>query len=203
MEEQIAKWKAEFGKIYRVRLMNQDYIFRPLLMSEYHTVAQQDDPVEKENIILSRGVLYPPIDLSTIPSGVAERLVIYISQATNITEDTIIQKVQEKRDLLGMTDDYLKWKCHLIRTLNYKPEEVDAMSLDKFINALVMAEEVLGAPLISIGTDEDELPQVRSNTEQAEEQEVEHIEHSVQADQSVQELKQIYAREKKKRVVNG
>ena len=211
MEEQINKWKAEFGKVYRIRMLHQDYIFRPLRMSEYHQISQQEDPVEKELIILSRGVLHPKIDLDTIPSGVAERLVLYISHVTNITEETILQKVQEKRDALGMTDDYLKWKCHLIKALNYKPEEVDAMNLDQFIEALVMAEEVLGAPLISAGSDEAELPQPDPDTSPPEENQMLPLNKGeipgpvleTQADGTVDELRRVYAQEKKRRVVKN
>ena len=211
MEEQIEKWKAEFGKVYRITMLRQDYIFRPLHMSEYHLVSQSEDPVEKEMIILSRGVLYPKIDLATIPSGVAERLVLYISSITNITEETILQKVQEKRDKLGISDDYLKWKCHIIKALNYKPEEVDAMNLDKFIEALVMTEEVLQAPLISVGSDEAELPPAGPDTDAPEETEILPLKKGeipkpvleTQAAGTVDELRRVYAEEKKRRVVNG
>lgn len=203
MEEQIKKWKAEFGKVYRITLLKQDYIFRPLRMNEFHLISQTDDPIEKEMIILHQGILYPKIDLSQIPSGVAERLVLYISQITNITEESILRKVQEKRDKLGMTDDYLKWKCHLIKTLNYKPEEVDAMNFDQFIEALVMAEEVLGAPLVTIGSDEAELPEAGPDVGPPEEQEVDQVVHNAQAEQTVDDLRRVYVREKKRRVVNN
>lgn len=212
MEKQIKRWKAQYGKIYRINLLKQDYIYRSLLMGEYHHVSQQDDPVEKEKIILSCGVLHPNINLATIPSGIAERLVICISQITDITEKTIIDKVQEKRDELGLTDDYLKWKCQMIKALNYKPEEVDAMTFDQFVTALVMAEEVLGAPLVVIGQEEDELPQAPPDTAPPEEAdqvvplekgEVPKAVLETQADQTVDDLRRIYKREKNKRVVNG
>ncbi len=213
MDRQIKRWKAQYGKIYRINVLKQDYIFRSLLMGEYHRVSQQDDPVEKERIILTCGVLYPNINLTTIPSGVAERLVICISQVTNITEKTITDKVQEKRDELGMTDDYLKWKCQMIKALNYKPEEIDNMTFDRFVEALVMAEEVLGAPLVAIGPEEEAMPQENPVDQKPQEEEqvvpltkggeIPRAVLETQADQTVKDLKLIYAREKKKRVVNG
>ncbi len=213
MEEQIKKWKKQYGKIYSVELLGNTYIFRSLLMGEYHNVSKEDDVILKEQIILNHGVLHPlSISISNIPSGVAEKLVLYISQATGISEKSILDKVQEKRDQLGITDDYLKWKTKIIQSLNYTPDQVDSMSFDKFIESLVMAEEVLQTPLVAVGSDEAELPQSELPTGPPEEGDAvlplnkgesprPVLEN--QAAETVDQLRRVYSQEKKRRVISG
>lgn len=113
-----------------------------------------DEPSEKEQFILHRAVLSHEIFLDAVPSGLAENLLLLIAKTTDISEESILQKVQASRDKLGMADDFFRWKVHIIKSLNYTPEQVDKMTIDKFLECVVLAEEVLGAPLVAVGKDD-------------------------------------------------
>lgn len=150
--------KRLYPKLYKFRSCDQDWYFRPLNIGEYRQVSVQDEPDLKESTILSFGLVWPILSFADIPSGTAEHLVMFITQVTDINEGSVLQKVQEKRDSLGMTDDILRWKIQIVKHLNYTPDQVDAMSLDKFVESLILVEEMIGMPLVAQGEETPSAP---------------------------------------------
>ena len=151
----IKEWKRRYGKVYKVVHNGDPYFFRAMNIGEFRRISLMDDMVEKEHVILTNGILWPTVrELDDLPSGLAERLVMYISNATNITEESMVRKVSEARDRLGITDNILSLQIELIKSLNYTPDVVDSMGFDEFVRAVVMAEAVLGRPLIAGSLDD-------------------------------------------------
>lgn len=150
----ISSWKSKW-KVYKVDFFGEHYFFRAMNVGEFRKISLIEDMHEKERIILTKGVLWPKVSgLDNLLSGIAERLVLLISNATNITEETIIQKVGEARDRLGITDNILALQIEIVKNLNYTPDKVDEMSFDEFIDSVVLAEAVVGRPLIAGGLEE-------------------------------------------------
>lgn len=151
MEELKKKW----GKIYKAVVFGETYLYRALRIGEFREVSLIDEPEDKELAILRLGVLSPKIaSLDDLLSGVAEILIGLVSRVTDISEDTLSQKVSEARDNLGITDNVLSLEVEIIRNLNYTPDRVKGMTLDEFAEALAMAEAVAGKPLLSTGKEE-------------------------------------------------
>lgn len=151
----INKWKKEHKRVFKVEISGNVFYYRRLTVGEIRTVSLCEDQEQKELRILKSGVLHPQINtLLDIPAGAADNLVSLISKVTEATEESILKKVSDERDRMGMTDDYLKWKVEIIKTLNYTPREIDKMTIDEFVEALVMAEEVQGRPLVASGEDD-------------------------------------------------
>lgn len=155
MDIKIKEWKRKYGRVYRLFYNDEPYYFRAMNMGEFRRISLMEDMQEKELVILVNGVLYPRVtDLDDLPSGLAERLVLLISNVTNITEENIVHKVSQARDALGITDNILALQIEIIKNLNYTPDVVDNMSLDEFVRAVVLAEAVVGRPLIAGGMDD-------------------------------------------------
>jgi hypothetical protein len=151
----VQKWKKAYRHVYRTTISGEQWYYRALRMHEIRTVSMCTDQEDKELSILQYGVIHPVIkDLNSIIAGAAETLVLLISKVTDATEGSILRKVNEERDRLGMSDDYLKWKVEIIKSLNYTPEQVDGMTIDEFVRALVLSEEVQGRPLVASGDDD-------------------------------------------------
>lgn len=151
----IELWKRKYGKVYRTRIMGDDFYFRAMNIGEFRKISMIDDLEQKELAILSIGVLFPDVKtLDDLISGTAEKLILYISNVTNITDETMMQKVSEARDRLGITDNILSLQIEIIKCLNYTPKQVEAMSLEEFVEAVVLAEAMLGKPLIAAGKDD-------------------------------------------------
>jgi len=151
----IEELKKKWGKVYRVVLFGDTYLFRALRIGEFRDVSLIDEPEVKELAILSRGLLSPKVTvLDDLLSGIAEFLIGVISKVTDISEDTLAQKMSEARDRLGITDNILSLEIEIIKHLNYTPDRVNDMSLVEFTEALAMAEAVAGRPLLSTGKEE-------------------------------------------------
>lgn len=142
-------------RIYRTNILGEDYVFRPLSIGEFRQVSLVEDSEEKELGILSRALVSPKVEkLDDLLSGVAECLIAAVSSVTDITEESLMRKVQEERDRLGVTDNILALELEVIRHLNYTPDRVRDMSIDEFVEAVVMAEVIAGKPLIASGGDD-------------------------------------------------
>jgi hypothetical protein len=203
----ISSWKSRW-KIYKVDFFGDSYFFRAMNVGEFRKISLIEDLQEKERIILTKGVLWPKVDdLDDLLSGIAERLVLLVSNATNITEETIIQKVGEARDRLGITDNILALQIEIVKNLNYTPDKVDAMSFDEFIDAVVLAEAIVGRPLIAGGLEEPlpESPQADSPGPAPEPIELSNMkdirQHEGVANENAVRLREMYLR--KKRLTHG
>lgn len=151
----INKWKKKYKRVFKTELSGIPWYYRRLSVGEIRTISLCEDQEQKELLILQIGVIYPTIkSLNDVPAGASDNLVSLISKVTGATEENILDLVSKERDRLGMSDDYLKWKIEIIKTLNYTPKDVDNMTMDEFVEALVMAEEVQGRPLVSSGKDD-------------------------------------------------
>ena len=143
------------GKKYVIRFFDDEYVIRPLNVGEYRTISMIDGMEEKQLAILKAGVITPPItSLDTILSGIAETLVLQISNLTDINESSMATKVAAERDRLGVTDDMLSFKLEIVKYLNYTPRQVDEMSIDDFVEAIVLVEAITNKPLVASGKDD-------------------------------------------------
>lgn len=194
----IQKWKRMYGHVYKIIISGDTWYYRALRMCEIRAVSTCIDQEEKELSILKSGVLHPTVsNLNNITAGAAEALVLLISRVTDATEESILRKVSEQRDKLGMSDDYLKWKVEIIRSLNYTPEQVDEMTIDEFVGALVLAEEVQGRPLVASG--EDDGTSVSQDDSMGPAEENENMAPGDAADASARTLRSSYLAGRRKR----
>lgn len=146
--------KQRHRRVYRHWSNGSEYFYRPLSVGEFRAISLTEDLQEKENTILRKGLLHPEMDPGDLPSGVAENLVMLISKVTDITESRIIEEITAARDRLSITDNILGWKLEIIKNLHYKPEEVDAMNLPQFMDAIALVEAMVGRPLVAAGPED-------------------------------------------------
>jgi len=195
----IGKWKKQFKRVFKATLSGTTWYYRRLTVGEIRKISLCEDQEQKELLILQSGFLQPIIEtLNDIPAGSADSLVSLISRVTEATEENILKKISEERDRLGMSDDYLKWKVEIIKTLNYTPRDIDAMSIDEFVEALVMAEEVQGRPLVASGKDNDGPPPPQT-TDMGAPEENENMSVGDAASTAAVELRNKYLEGKKRR----
>lgn len=188
--------KKQYGRVFKYSKDGVDYIYRPLCMGEYHHLSRIEDVAEMELKTLQYGIVSHKIKtMNDIPSGVAESLVLLISKVTNISLEVILAKVQQYRDEMGMADDYIRWKSQLIKCLNYTPEQIDSMSVDEFAKNLVMAEEVVGMPFVTMG---ESAPQ-EGSVEKSAGNEASPGPLGPQADKTVDPLRKTYLQGKNRR----
>lgn len=101
--EQIAQWKEEYVKVYKVKLAGYEYYYRALERGEYKNIqdkattpeSQQNmmmgmpDPrqaAETEEEMVRTCVLYPEVkDLDKLPAGVPSSLSNYIAEASGFS----------------------------------------------------------------------------------------------------------------------
>ena len=196
-ESMIRKWKKMYGRVFRCVIQDDVWYYRALRLGEVRTVSMCEDQEQKELMILKCGIIHPKIeDLEGITAGAADRLVLLISGVTGADEESILKRVSDERDKLGISDDYLKWKVQIIKTLNYNPDEVDRMTMDDFVRAIVLTEEVQGRPLVSVGKDDGTTAQP---VEEEEEGELENVDTSTAANISERRLRARYVAEKQKK----
>lgn len=190
------------NKRYRLRFHDETYIYRPLTIGEFREVSLIEDTFEKEARILAFGLVSPGTAHGDLPSGLAEALVVLISKVTDITEDRIIQEISHARDRLGITDNILTWKVEIIKHLHYTPRQVDAMTLEEFMDAIALVEVVNGGQPLVAASREDE-PAPAADTLEGPEpvvdvpdmKDISHMENV--AAQNAENLRHIYRRTKK------
>jgi hypothetical protein len=107
-KEKIEELKTKYGKIFKVNLGGVDYVYRPLLRSEYKVIQAQAavatlpngmiDPSassEIEEEMLKICVVYPENieDVNSLPAGVPSALSAYISEASGFNADSIPEEL--------------------------------------------------------------------------------------------------------------
>jgi hypothetical protein len=150
----LRKVKERWGRVYKATILGAEYIFRPLRVGEYRDVSIMEDMEAKELKILSTSLLSPKVNmLDDLLSGVAELLISMITNVTDINENSLMRKVSEARDRLGITDNILGLQIEIVKNLNYTPDQVYQMDFEKFVESICLVEAMTGKPLVAAQPD--------------------------------------------------
>lgn len=98
-DEKIKELKAQYGKIYKIVLGGQEYVYRPLLRGEFKEIQEKAaatglmDPIiaaEMEEGMIRKCLVYPEsiADLDKLPAGVPAALAAYISDVSGFNVDS-------------------------------------------------------------------------------------------------------------------
>jgi len=72
--EQILEWKLEHREVYKVKILQWDFIFRPLKLFEYQALMGFKNECDREELLCKLCLLDPDIDLLELPMGIASGL---------------------------------------------------------------------------------------------------------------------------------
>jgi hypothetical protein len=154
MDERITLWKRDYGRIFKVRISGQDYIYRTLNVGECGKVLyllHSNAMVEAEDVALG-AVLHPKINLNDIPVPVARFLSDFIIAASEIFEADGLKKVitvARKNVEQLMSNDFTQWKLALLSVFpGYSFDDLDRMPVQKFFDLIILAEEFSGKSFI-------------------------------------------------------
>jgi hypothetical protein len=100
-EEKIAELKEKYGKIFKIVLGGQEYVYRPLLRGEFKEI-QVGATVDGEGMfdpkvasimeegMIKKCIVYPESvsDLDKLPAGVPAALAAYISDVSGFNIDS-------------------------------------------------------------------------------------------------------------------
>jgi hypothetical protein len=95
-QELINELKEKYGEIYKVKLGEQDYVYRPMKRVEYKSVVGNPDATRtfSEEQIVQKCVVYPTINSTTLAAekaGTVSTLTDLIMVASNfgVTEEPV------------------------------------------------------------------------------------------------------------------
>jgi hypothetical protein len=150
----LSRWKDTYGAIYKVGILGNTYIIRPLTESEFKQLWGGASTLERENrnFISTTGTVesavLDPSDVITqlennqLPGGLADALcsaILQVSQFSN--NDTIEKKLREYRstteEVINILKDYI-----IAAELGYTLKDLENMTLDKICELTAHAEQV-------------------------------------------------------------
>lgn len=94
--EMIKEWKEKLGDVYKVKLGDGEYVYRPMKRVEYKVIISNQDSTRSymEEQIVQKCLVYPklnPTDLGAEKAGTVSTLTDLIMAASNfgVTEDPV------------------------------------------------------------------------------------------------------------------
>jgi len=156
MDEKIKCWKQQYGRIFRVKIQGQYYIYRTLNIRECDRVfslLRQNKTVEAEDVALN-AVLFPDgFNPGKTPIQLTRLLADFVLEFSDIFKPDGLKSVLEiARNNLNqfMQDDFSQWKLAILSIFpGYTLSTLNAMSVQEFFNLLVLAEDYSGKKLIN------------------------------------------------------
>lgn len=89
-EAHIAEWKGKFGKIYKIVIAGEDYIFRKIKRSEYTSImASENDAVGTEAVYGRQNEISRLVVL--YPSDIEQKLADNAGIATVISDECLLK----------------------------------------------------------------------------------------------------------------
>lgn len=164
-EKLIKQWKLLYGNIYKVKISDQEYIYRTLSVKEYSEILpliDSDDESAIEEIALS-AVLYPEINDTSV--GLSAKLTELIINASKIfTEQGFKDLVLKARENVSKfyKNDLSSWKLILINVFpSYSLEYIDSLSIQELFNKIILVEKITGKSIIVLPGEQKTRPKRR------------------------------------------
>lgn len=149
-QQQLLKWKKEYGTIYQGGTEEYFYCFRPLTVNEYLVLAvdaeqfDEADALEAEDLIVETCLLYPSLDeYGSWPAGLAASLVeaIITSSGWGDEEDMVNRFSRYQEELQSFLTQF---KIVIMAAeMGYSWDELDDMSVDRIVELVASANEIL------------------------------------------------------------
>lgn len=89
-DEQIAKWKKEFGKVYKTTVSGEDYVWRTLRRKEYIEIMGQDLDLDiSEKLYMRQEKMAKKVLL--YPTNIEEQIEQSAGLATTLSDEIILK----------------------------------------------------------------------------------------------------------------
>lgn len=138
--DQIAAWKAQYGKIYQV----DEFIFRVLTLGEYQRIFASESTVDIEESVFRTAVLnYTETQLDELPAGsvsaVAEQVIIKSGFAdTRAAKQILDARRAESQSVFTLA------KAMVLATMPaYTEEHLNEFTFAQLLTKVALAEEII------------------------------------------------------------
>lgn len=144
LQEDLVKWKRQYGRVFSVSIRKTTFVFRPLTIGDFNNVLNtKASSAETEEQIIFDAVLYPyEFNLDMLKAGEVSTLAAKIRDASGFTNlKAISEFLEEKRNSVGRFD--IVMKAFILATMPYKEEELDQFNCYQLLEKVVLAEQIL------------------------------------------------------------
>lgn len=146
-QEDIKRWKEEYGRIFSVHLVGIDFIFHALSYDQYEEFERRlenEGATEAEEHILSSGLLHPlDVDFDSQPAGVVSTLaeeILDISGFSNpeSAKEILEAKREEVEEVWGLMKSFV-----LATMPTYREEELNDLTFSEMAYKVALAESII------------------------------------------------------------
>lgn len=167
----ILEWKQQFGEVYMIEVLDQQFFFRPLGREEYKEIIMLDlDLGEFQEAICYQTIIYPEYEFSTGIAGVAEIISDGILDISGLHLGQAKELLDQFRDEMNNYDYQVDCLIHEAFP-EHSLEDISTWSIRKTMFYLSRSEWVLrnlkGIPIAPI---EETIQQSFESAEQHQEQ---------------------------------
>ncbi len=144
LEEVKQQLEQEHRKVFSFSVDKYNFLFRPLTLGEI-AVLNKLNPVEAEDYFVSQATLFPEnFDFNRIKAGYVTRYSDAILTASKfngldkLNDSLEASRAKFENDIIHLMKTYI-----LVAMPAHKPEDLDHLTMDEFIDMVVLAENII------------------------------------------------------------